>query len=341
MTRRLYALPSAALAALFCLAACGGESEAPPSPDDAAASTLPEATDDNGSEPGAAPPAEPGDVGPPEGSLAWALAGEWRPPAARARDEGLAPEAVLAFLGLEPGQTVLHAWPDSYYPDILSPYLHANDGTYVMATPVAWGENGEAAECDARADDPLLAPCPHARVVLNEASGALAAPGSVDLALSIRSVHAWMALGVAEKAMADIFVALRPGGAFAVIEARAPDGPPQDPGAASGYVQEAYVRLLAEEAGFEAAGASDLGQNLRDDAEHPFGVWTLAPHNRTSPLWEPADPDFDRSAFDEIGEPDRMILVFRKPAESDETQAEDADAAPADDASTDDETGEE
>lgn len=305
--RRMAGLSAAAL-----LMACGGEPEPPQSApaDDADAATT---------ETSATPPvdsvAEPVPDGPPEGSLDWALAGPWRSGAERGRDGSLEPAAVLAFFELSPDQTVLHAWPDSYYSDILSPYLHANAGRYIVASPTAWGENGEAADCEARAANVALAPCPHERVTLDAGSGALAEPGSVDLVLSVRSVHAWMALGVAEKAFADLFAALRPGGALGVIEARAPAGSPQDPGAASGYVQETYVRLLAEEAGFTFEAASDLGANVFDTTDHPFGVWTLAPHRRTSPLWAPDDPNFDRAPYDAIGEPDRMILLFRKPAE--------------------------
>ncbi len=46
---------------------------------------------------------------------------------------------------------------------------------------------------------------------------------------------------------------------------------------------------------------------------HPFGVWTLPPTRRTSPIGQPPNSGFDRSAYDAIGESDRMTLRFRKP----------------------------
>jgi predicted methyltransferase len=87
----------------------------------------------------------------------------------------------------------------------------------------------------------------------------------------------------------------------------------QDPLAGTGYVQEAYVRALAQEAGFEFVAASDLNANARDSRDHPFGVWTLPPTLRTSPLGQEDDPGFDTAPYEAIGESDRMTLKFRKP----------------------------
>ena len=70
---------------------------------------------------------------------------------------------------------------------------------------------------------------------------------------------------------------------------------------------------LAQEAGFRFEAASEINANPRDTKDYPFGVWTLAPTRLTAPRGEPADPDYDRSAFDAIGESDRMTLRFRKP----------------------------
>ena len=83
--------------------------------------------------------------------------------------------------------------------------------------------------------------------------------------------------------------------------------------AANGYVQEAFVRQLAAEAGFVFVEASEINANPEDTKDHPFGVDTLAPTRLTAPRGEPADPAFDRSKYDAIGESDRMTLKFRKP----------------------------
>jgi predicted methyltransferase len=82
------------------------------------------------------------------------------------------------------------------------------------------------------------------------------------------------------------------------------------------------VRALAREAGFEFVAASDVNANPRDDRDHPFGVWTLPPTLRTSPLGAPDDPDFDTAPYEEIGESDRMTLKFRKPGGEERAPAE-------------------
>jgi predicted methyltransferase len=84
--------------------------------------------------------------------------------------------------------------------------------------------------------------------------------------------------------------------------------------AASGYVAQAYVVQLAQEAGFTLAAASEVNANPKDTRNHPFGVWTLPPVRRSSARGQPPDPAFDHSRYDAIGESDRMTLKFVKPA---------------------------
>lgn len=129
----------------------------------------------------------------------------------------------------------------------------------------------------------------------------------------MRYIHAWMAAGIAEKAFADAFTALRPGGILGIEQHRLQPDEDQDPAAANGYVQEAFVRQLAEEAGFVFVEASEINANPDDTKDHPFGVETLAPRRLTAPMGQPADPEFDRTKYDAIGESDRMTLKFRKP----------------------------
>jgi predicted methyltransferase len=123
-----------------------------------------------------------------------------------------------------------------------------------------------------------------------------------------------MAAGLAEKAFHDAFAALKPGGVLGVEEHRAKPGGVQDPMAGSGYVQERYVKQIAKEAGFDFAGSAEINANPKDTHDHPFGVWTLPPERRSSPRGQPADPNFDHSKYDAIGESDRMTLKFVKPA---------------------------
>ncbi len=251
---------------------------------------------------------------PETGSLAWAIAGEWRGDAI-ARDVWRNPRQTLEFFGVDPSGTVIEIWPaGGWYTQILAPWLAANGGTYVAAHfPSGNSESAQAfvAGFAERFAAPLFGEIEMAE--FGPDTGPIVTPGTADAVLTFRNVHNWMARGFEEKAFADFYEALKPGGILGVVEHRLPASQPQDPRAASGYVQEDYVIALATEAGFELVGSSEVNANPADTADHPFGVWTLPPVRRSSPVGEEPDPGFDSAPYDSIGESDRMTLLFRKP----------------------------
>lgn len=257
-------------------------------------------------------------IGPPEGTLEWAIQGPWRA-GDRVRDPWRHPMETLRFFGLQPRMTVVDFWPGSgWYTEILAPYLSRGGGTY-YAAGFATGPGADPAQAALVANyeqrftaDPKL----YGEIKFS-AFGATTGPvcpvGTADLVLFMRNVHAWMASGIAEKAFADAFDALRPGGVLGVEQHRLAPDEDQDPAAANGYVQEAFVRQLAAEAGFVYVAASEINANATDTKDHPFGVETLPPQRRTAVQGAEPDPTFDRSKYDAIGESDRMTLKFRKP----------------------------
>ncbi|MES1202088.1 MAG: methyltransferase [Pseudomonadota bacterium] len=254
---------------------------------------------------------------PEVGSLAWAASGPWR--IEPERDPWRHPIATLQSWGLRPDMTVLEILPGrGWYASILAPFLARGGGQFIAAS-----------------FDPMHA-TPAQRAILEEfarrfttdprrfghitrtvvaADLPLALPNSVDLTILANNLHTLMAGGIAEHVFHAVFAALKPGGVFGVEQHRAPSSGLQDPLAGSGYVQEPYVRALAQEAGLEFVAASDINANPRDDHDHPFGVWTLPPTLRTAPLGEPDNPNFDTTPFRTVGESDRMTLKFRKPAD--------------------------
>ena len=295
-SRRAWMVGAAAVA----LSGCGRK---PAKPDDTAANTTaPESK---------AAPASP------RGSLEWAIAGDWRGTDAR-RDTARHPLETLRFFGLKPGMTVVEFWPGAgWYSQILAPVLTASGGTLVAAG----FEPGQADAAIAQVQQAYQKQFSGRRDLYGAVkmssfgmkSGAVAPAGTADMALFLLTLHSWMAAGLAEKAFRDAFQALKPGGVLGVEEHRAQPGGPQDPLAGSGYVQEAYVKQLATEAGFHLDQASEINANPKDSHDHPFGVWTLPPERRSAPPGKPADPSFDHAPFDAVGESDRMTLRFVKP----------------------------
>ena len=145
------------------------------------------------------------------------------------------------------------------------------------------------------------------------ASKPLGAPNSADLVMTSRNIHNFTYQpGMLDKSMNDFFAVLKPGGVLGVEEHRA-DPRPEVAGIADGYVSKATVVAAAEKAGFKLAASSEVNANPKDTKDHPFGVWTLPPVKRSAPAGQPANPAFDRTKYDAIGESDRMTLRFVKP----------------------------
>jgi predicted methyltransferase len=294
-SRRRLLAGGAALAGLTLVSACGRGAE-------------PEVVE---GDPEGPPPA-------PEGSLEWAVAGAWRVHD-RARDQWRHPVETLTFFGIQPQMHVVEMWPGvGWYTEILAPYLNRGGGRLYAAgfeigpdadpalrQVMARFEGRFAADRRLYGDVEITA--------FGPTSGPLAPAGAIDMVLFLRSIHAWMAAGIVEKAFADAYAALKPGGVLGVEQHRGASGGDQDPAAATGYVQEAFVKQLAAEAGFVFVASSEVNANPDDTKDHPFGVDTLPPNSVTAPPGEPADPEFDRSRYDAIGESDRMTLKFRKP----------------------------
>ena len=99
------------------------------------------------------------------------------------------------------------------------------------------------------------------------------------------------------------FQALKPGGVLGIVEHRARPDATMESMRTTGYVTEAYVREIANQAGFEFEASSEVNANPADTADHPEGVWSLAPFLRSG----------KEDKYVEIGESDRMTLKFRKP----------------------------
>lgn len=229
------------------------------------------------------------------------LAGDWRTEQA-ARDVFRHPEATLAFFGLAPGQNVVEIAPGGgWYTNVLAPYSKATGGTFTAA--------GVSDRFKKTFGDTQI----YGNVHTADFGGKSEpfATNSADLILTFRSVHGWIGGGFDEKAFVDFYTALKPGGVLGVVEHRLPESVGKD--MQGGYVTVSHVKALAKAAGFEFVGASEVNANVKDTADHPFGVWTLPPTSRTANRGEDTAEDFDAAKYKAIGESDRFTLKFRKP----------------------------
>ncbi len=264
-----------------------------------------------------APKAEPPSI---EALLDETIAGAHRTPEERARDQYRHPKETLLFFGLERSSTVVEVWPGGgWYTNILAPAMKRGGGVYYAAglDPDSSDRARDAVASFKEkfgADPELYGPVN--MTVLGEGHE-IAPAGSADLVLTFRNVHNWLAAGTAEGNFKLFYDALKPGGVLGVTEHRAKTDASPESERETGYVREATVRKLAEDAGFEFDSSSEINANPKDAKDHPFGVWTLPPTRRSSAVRGVDDPNFDRAKYDAIGESDRMTLKFRKPLAAD------------------------
>jgi predicted methyltransferase len=241
-----------------------------------------------------------------------------RPATDRVRDVYRHPYETLKFWGLKPGLVVIDLQPGGgYWTEILAPYALKTGGVYGagvadLANPkLSEGAKAGRAKFEAKFAD--AARYGAIRYVgFGPVSGPMAPPNSVDLIITSREIHNWLAGGYMDRAFAQAYAALKPGGVLAVEEHRA-DPRPQVAGAKDGYVATRTVVEAAQQAGFQFAGSSEINANPKDTKDYPFGVWTLPP-TRQSSAGGPPLSDLDRSKYDAVGESDRMTLTFRKPS---------------------------
>jgi predicted methyltransferase len=237
------------------------------------------------------------------------LAGDQRPLEERARDIYRHPKETLLFFGIRPEMKVLEVWPEpGWYTAIIAPLLREKGNYYaavIAADPTSKYTTHRLEEYRARL---AARPDQYDRVTVSTFlgdAGDAVPPGSVDMVVTFRNIHNWMARDQAPQAFAAMYRALKPGGVLGVVEHRGNPALPQDPKAKSGYVNEDYAIKLIEEQGFRLVAKSQVNDNPKDTKDYEQGVWTLPPTYRLGAK--------DHDKYAAIGESDRFTLRFVKP----------------------------
>jgi predicted methyltransferase len=243
------------------------------------------------------------------GALDRILADEHRSAADRERDVYRHPKDTLLFFGLRPQMQVVEIWPEpGWYTEIIAP-LVKDQGQYYAALSVPHPDNVYITARTKAYEDKFAAhPELYGKMQLTRlgpGAGDIAPPGSVDMVVTFRNIHNWMAGGWAPQAFAAMYKALKPGGILGVVEHRGNPELPQDPKAKSGYVREDEAIRLIESRGFALVAKSEINANPKDTKDYPQGVWTLPPAYRLGAK--------DKETYAAIGESDRFTLKFVKP----------------------------
>ena len=238
------------------------------------------------------------------------LAGDQRPPEERSRDIYRHPKETLLFFGIRPEMKVLEVWPEpGWYTAVIAPLLREKGSYYagvIAEDPSSKYITHRLEEYRSRlATRPDL----YDRVTVvtfpNDGGDAVP-PGSLDMVVTFRNIHNWMARDQAAQAFAAMYRVLKPGGVLGVVEHRGNAAVPQDPKAKSGYVNEDYAIKLIEEQGFRLVAKSEVNDNPKDTKDYEGGVWTLPPTYRLGAK--------DHDKYAAIGESDRFTLRFVKPS---------------------------
>ena len=233
--------------------------------------------------------------------IAAAIAAPTRTAKNVARDPYRHPAQTLAFFGVTPTQTVVEYAPSGgWYSEILAPLLR-DHGTFYALQPTGRYLDGYKtflAEKPQVYDKVKLVPFP-------EETASIPA-NSVDTVLTFRNVHNMVMADSQAATFKAFFNMLKPGGTLGVVDHRLPEDRDTALEKSSGYLKVSTIRAIAQAAGFEYVGASEVNANPKDTADWPKGVWTLPPTL--------SQKDVDKDKYLAIGESDRMTLKFRKPA---------------------------
>ena len=219
------------------------------------------------------------------------------------RDVHRNPYETLSFFEIKPSMTVIELSPGGgWYTEILANYLNKS-GSLIAAHFAKNSSNAYLKNSRNNFEKKMDSKKIYKKVKIVDLNSNLAAPETVDAVLTFRNLHNWLGSTMDEIFM-NSYKSLKPGGIFGVVEHRAASGTSFEVMKKSGYVTEEHAIKIAKKHGFELVKKSEINSNARDSKNYPKGVWTLPPSLRMK--------DVNKEKYLNIGESDRMTLLFRK-----------------------------
>lgn len=229
----------------------------------------------------------------------------------RARDQYRKPAETLAFFQIGPDMKVGEYAPGGgWYSRVLGNYMSPKGklvGLYFTPEDAVFNEQTRAGIRAGAAGFPAQVEKWTGRAAAGTQGLTLdtitdADKGSFDRIIVMRMLHnmnRWNFLDSEIKALRSL---LKPGGMLGIEQHRAKaDAPGDYTDGTKGYLRQKDVIGMIEAMGFELVAASEINANPRDTADHPEGVWEMKPTWRTK-----------RPELENLGESDRMTLLFRK-----------------------------
>ena len=219
------------------------------------------------------------------------------------RDEYRNPYETLTFFEIESSMKIVELSPGGgWYTEILANYLH-DPGMLIAAHFDKDSERAYFKRGRANFEKKMSSNSMYDNVKIVDLSSNLAEPESVDAVLTFRNLHNWLGPQV-NLIFSNSHKALKPGGILGIVEHRAKPGTSLEDMKKSGYVTEEYAIQVAKKNGFKLVSKSEVNANPNDTKDHPKGVWTLPPSFRLK--------EVDKEKYTDIGESDRMTLLFKK-----------------------------
>ena len=228
-----------------------------------------------------------------------------------ARDEYRHPFETLSFFGVKSSHKVVEILPGSgWYTEILAPKLKV-DGQLVAAHyPKLEGDDSYRTKARFDFEDKLKLDLDvYGEVSITDFNpmGKVAeVTKDSDYVLTFRSLHGFQNKGQLSNAFKQFNSMLKEGGKLGVVQHEAPEGSDVAKVSKLGYLPKSFVIAEAEKAGFKLVASSSINSNPKDIIVQEgieTGVWTLPPSLRG---------EGDVSRFKEIGESNRMTLLFVK-----------------------------
>jgi len=211
-----------------------------------------------------------------------------RPDEDRDRDAGRRPDKVMAFFGLERGDTVAEFMASrGYYVGVLSEMVGPNGTVYGHNTPWLADRITEGTPLGPRVEASGLT---NVKEIVSELEDPGIPDSTLDQAYMVLFYHDTFWLGTDRDAMnAAIYKALKPGGVYGIIDHHAAPGMGITDVRGNHRIERHVVVEEVEKAGFELVGETDVLENLDD----PLDVIVFQPDLR--------------------GETHRFVLKFQKP----------------------------